>query len=111
LWALGYFILIAPSSSIVAQADVMFEHRTYLPMICMAIALGFLLEHIPRAKLTVAFAVLIPVMLAGTISRNADLHDEKGSGRMSPQVAQQREGVARPGSPSTGTSPPGRSAT
>ena len=77
LWALGYFILIAPGSSIVPQADAMYEHRTYLPMICMAMALGFLLQRIPRAQLTAAFAILIPVMLAGTISRNAVWHDER----------------------------------
>ncbi len=77
LWALGFFVLIAPSSSIVAQADAMFEHRTYLPMVSMAIALGFLLEHVARPKLTLAFALLIPAMLAGTILRNADWHDEK----------------------------------
>ena len=77
MWALGFFVLIAPGSSIVAQADVIFEHRTYLPMVCAVIALGFLLEGIPRAKLALAFAVLVPLMLAGTISRNADWYDEK----------------------------------
>ncbi|MGA3027214.1 MAG: tetratricopeptide repeat protein [Bryobacteraceae bacterium] len=77
LWALGFFVLISPSSSIVAQADVIFEHRTYLPMICATMALGFLLEAVPRAKLAIAFAALIPVMFAATISRNADWHDEK----------------------------------
>jgi tetratricopeptide (TPR) repeat protein len=77
MWALGFFVLIAPGSSIVAQADVIFEHRVYLPMVCAVIALGFLLEHIPRARLAMAFAVLVPVMLAGTITRNADWFDEK----------------------------------
>ena len=77
LWALGFFVLIAPSSSVVALADVIFEHRTYLPLVPLAIALGFLLERIPRARLAIATAALIPVMLAGTISRNADWRDEK----------------------------------
>jgi tetratricopeptide (TPR) repeat protein len=77
IWALGFFVLILPGSSVVAQADVMFEHRTYLPLFCLLIALGFLLERIPAARLTVIFAVLIPVMAAGTISRNADWFDEK----------------------------------
>jgi Tfp pilus assembly protein PilF len=77
LWALGFFVLIAPSSSIVAQADVIFEHRTYLPLVPMAIALGFLLERMPRVWLAIAMAALIPVMLAGTIVRNADWRDEK----------------------------------
>jgi tetratricopeptide (TPR) repeat protein len=77
VWALGFFVLIAPSSSVVALADVIFEHRTYLPLVPIAIALGFLLERIPRVKLAIAIAALIPPMLAGTILRNADWHDEK----------------------------------
>ncbi len=77
IWALGYFVLISPSSSIVAQADLIFEHRTYLSMVCLVIALGFVLERVPRARLTITFALLIPLMLAGTIARNADWHDEK----------------------------------
>ncbi len=76
-WALGYFVLISPSSSIVAQADLMFEHRTYLPMICLVMALGFLLERVPRRALTVALCVLTPVMLIATVERNSDWHDEK----------------------------------
>jgi protein O-mannosyl-transferase len=76
-WALGYFVLISPSSSIVAQADLMFEHRTYLPMVCLVIALGFLLERVPKASLTVALCVLTPVMLIATVERNSDWHDEK----------------------------------
>jgi len=77
LWALGWFVLIAPGSSILPQADAMFEHRTYLPMVCMVIGAGFLLERISRPKLTIAFAVLIPAMMAGTILRNEDWHDER----------------------------------
>jgi tetratricopeptide (TPR) repeat protein len=77
LWALGFFVLISPSSSIVAQTDAIFEHRTYLPLVPMAIALGFLLQRIPRRWLAIGVAALIPVMLAGTISRNADWHDER----------------------------------
>lgn len=77
LWALGFFLLIAPSSSIIPQSDSIFEHRTYLPLISMAIALGFLLESIPRPLRLIACAVLIPAMLAGTISRNAVWHDDR----------------------------------
>lgn len=77
MWALGFFVLLAPSSSIVAQADVIFEHRTYLPMVCAVIALGFLLERVPRPRLAAGFAVVVPLMLIGTISRNANWYDEK----------------------------------
>jgi Tfp pilus assembly protein PilF len=77
LWALGYFVLIAPSSSIIPVSDLMFEHRTYLPMVPLAIGLGFLLERMPRRTLAVAMAALIPLMLALTIARNRDWHDER----------------------------------
>jgi tetratricopeptide (TPR) repeat protein len=77
LWALGYVVLIAPSSSIVAQSDVMFEHRTYLPLVSLAIALGFLLQRIPRAAVAFGAAALIPALMAGTISRNRDWRDEE----------------------------------
>jgi hypothetical protein len=77
LWALGFFVLLAPSSSIVAQADVTFEHRTYLPMVCAVIALGFLLERVPRPRLAAGLAVVVPLMLISTILRNQDWHDEK----------------------------------
>jgi protein O-mannosyl-transferase len=77
MWALGFFILIAPSSSIVAQADVIFEHRVYLPLVCAVIALGFVLERVPRGKLILTCVTLVPAMLAGTIARNADWFDEK----------------------------------
>jgi hypothetical protein len=76
-WALGYFVLISPSSSIVAQADLMYEHRTYLPMICLVMALGFLLERAPQRALTVALCVLTPAMLIATVERNSVWHDEK----------------------------------
>ena len=77
LWALGFFVLISPGSSIVVQRDLIFEHRTYLPLVALAVALGFLLQRISRPWLTAAMAVLIPAMAAGTIMRNAAWHDEK----------------------------------
>lgn len=77
LWALGFFILIAPSSSIVAQADLIFEHRTYLPLLCLAIGLGFLLERLKPAQVATGIAILIPVLLGATVVRNAAWHDEK----------------------------------
>jgi len=77
LWGLAYFILIAPSSSIVAQADFAFEHRTYLPMVALLLGAGFLMERIPRKRLAAALLILVPLMVAGTILRNRDWRDEK----------------------------------
>jgi Tfp pilus assembly protein PilF len=91
LWSLGYFILIAPSSSVVALADLMFEHRTYLPMVSLVIGIGVLMERLPRKSLAIACLILIPLMLAGTILRNADWRDEKTlwtkTARQSPRSA------------------------
>jgi len=98
-WALGYFVLISPSSSIVAQADLMFEHRTYLPMVCLVIALGFLLQRVPRRQSTIAICVLAPVMLAATVVRNTAWHDEKSFWNdvmaKSPHKARSYLGLAR----------------
>ncbi len=74
-WVLGYFILLAPSSSIVAQSDVIYEHRTYLPMTSMCVALGWLLweglSRLPRPKMRVAVAAgLLAVLIALTVARN-----------------------------------------
>jgi tetratricopeptide (TPR) repeat protein len=99
MWTLGFFVLIAPSSSIVAQADLIFEHRTYLPMICLAMALGFLFDRLPPSWLLAGLALLIPLMLAGDISRNADWRDEKAFWndivKKSPHKARAYMGLAR----------------
>ncbi len=67
-WALGFFLLLAPSSSIVAQADVYFEHRTYFPFFCLLIAAALVAaqwKHFPAVA-----CVLILLMTIGTIVRN-----------------------------------------
>ncbi len=98
-WALGFFILIAPSSSIVPQADLIFEHRTYLPLVALSIALGFWFARIPRLRLLAVFAILVPLMAADTIARNEDWHDEKtfwaDIARKSPNKARSYLGLAR----------------
>lgn len=91
LWGLGYFILIAPSSSVIALADVVFEHRTYLPMVSLVIGIGVLMECLPRRSLAIACIIVVPLMLAGTILRNTDWRDEKTlwtrTARQSPRSA------------------------
>ena len=74
---MGYFVLIAPSSSIVAQADVIFEHRTYLPTVCAMSRWVSCWSGFHARSLAIAFGVLVPAMLLATISRNEDWHDEK----------------------------------
>ena len=80
-WMLAYFILLAPSSSIVAQSDVIYEHRTYLPMTGMAVALGSLLwralERLGARSARVAAAVaLLAALSAFTVARNRVWADE-----------------------------------
>ena len=80
-WMLGYFILLAPSSSIVAQSDVIYEHRTYLPMTGMTVALGSLLwralERLGARSARAAAAVaLLAALSAVTIARNQVWTDE-----------------------------------
>jgi tetratricopeptide (TPR) repeat protein len=73
---LGFFILLAPNSSIIPSADLMFEHRLYLPMIAGSVILGWLLLRacalFPRremareaAGLLAAAGVLIAFSLTG----------------------------------------------
>ncbi len=74
-WALGFFLLLAPSSSIVAQSDLLFEHRTYFPMVSLVVALGGLagraLEGIPERALRLALvAALLGTCTVATIVRN-----------------------------------------
>jgi tetratricopeptide (TPR) repeat protein len=74
-WALGFFLLLAPSSSVVAQADAMYEHRTYLPMASLVMALGWLLWRATAwlrssgARAGAATALVL-ALTAATVARN-----------------------------------------
>lgn len=77
LWGLGFFVLLLPSSSIVPAADLMFEHRTYLPMVCAMIAAARLLARIRHPLLPAGLALLILTLTAATIVRNRVWHDDR----------------------------------
>ncbi len=47
-WGLSFFILLLPSSTIIPSADMMFEHRLYLPMATASALLAWLLFQICR---------------------------------------------------------------
>lgn len=74
-WALGFFVLISPTSSIVPQRDFIYEHRTYFPLFCLVIAIGWLAaKALARLKsdgprIGAVFAVLL-VCLVLTVLRN-----------------------------------------
>ncbi|HEV2492055.1 MAG TPA: tetratricopeptide repeat protein [Terriglobia bacterium] len=69
-WGLGFFILLAPTSSIVPVRDVMFEHRVYFPSTCLVIAAAGLLALMPRRALAPAVGAILIVLTALTIARN-----------------------------------------
>ncbi len=56
-WALGFLILITPTSSIVPLADVFSERRVYLPMLSLSLALGLALKR--RARLLLPLVALV----------------------------------------------------
>ena len=81
LWMLGFLSLLAPSSSIVAQADLIFEHRTYYPLTCLVIvaaaALSAALQKLPLAGRWIVSAILLASLCAGVWTRNRVWQDEK----------------------------------
>lgn len=65
VWVAGALVLLAPTSSVVPLADLMFEHRMYLPMVGLAAGAGILLAKIPRP----AVVALTVAMTAATWAR------------------------------------------
>jgi tetratricopeptide (TPR) repeat protein len=62
LCILAFFILLAPTSSIIPSADAAFEHRLYIPMIAFALFAATLFARIPRRSVVTA-AVLIALAI------------------------------------------------
>jgi protein O-mannosyl-transferase len=68
---LAFFILLAPTSSIVPSADLMFEHRLYLPMITGSIVLALALIAVMGSIIKTsrwreaAFAICALLLLVG----------------------------------------------
>jgi len=77
LWMLGFFILLSPSSSIVPASDLIFEHRTYLPMACLAVAVALLLSRFRPPPPFLPLTLLLAMLLAATMAQNRVWHDER----------------------------------
>jgi protein O-mannosyl-transferase len=77
LWVLGFFVLLSPSSTVVPAADLLFEHRTYLPVACLAIAIALLLARLLPRRARPALPLLLVMLLAGTIHRNRVWKDDR----------------------------------
>jgi Tfp pilus assembly protein PilF len=54
----AFFILLAPTSSILPSADAAFEHRLYLPMLAFSLLVAFGLSKMPK-RTWIAAAVLV----------------------------------------------------
>ncbi len=66
IWVLGCLLLLAPTSSVFPLADRMFEHRMYLPLFCLAVAVGPALARLPRAALAALLIALSVTSFART---------------------------------------------
>jgi Flp pilus assembly protein TadD len=67
-----FFLILAPTSSILPIADLAFEHRMYLPLACLIVlAVVMLAAAVPRGwkPLAVAVAILFTTL---TVARNQD---------------------------------------
>jgi tetratricopeptide (TPR) repeat protein len=64
LCILAFFILLAPTSSIIPSADAAFEHRLYLPMLAFSLLAAHLISKIAR-RTWIAGALLI---ILGTLT-------------------------------------------
>src|ERR1041385_2722863 len=66
---LTFFILLAPTSSIIPSVDAVFEHRLYLPMLAFALFAASLLARLP--KRTVVTTVVIAALAIVTVNRES----------------------------------------
>jgi tetratricopeptide (TPR) repeat protein len=66
---LAFFILLAPTSSIIPSVDAVFEHRLYLPMLAFSLFAASLLARLP--KRTAATTVVIAALAIVTVRRES----------------------------------------
>ena len=101
-----FFLILAPTSSVIPVRDVAFEHRMYLPLAAVIVVIfagvcavwnitgrRFLQNNTSRRGVEAAFVVGIVVLLGScTVRRNRDYHDTLG---MWNKVAEDRPDNAR----------------
>jgi hypothetical protein len=82
VWVLGFIILVSPSSSFVAAADLMFEHRLYFPMWSLLLGVVWLLQQglsrfgAPRGLVMALVSVWLAALTVATMARNLVWKDE-----------------------------------
>jgi tetratricopeptide (TPR) repeat protein len=70
LCILAFFVLLAPTSSIIPSADAAFEHRLYLPMLAFSLLAAYLLSRVPRRNwiaLTLVAVLAVLTVRRGTV--------------------------------------------
>ena len=60
---LAFFLLLAPTSSIIPSADAAFEHRLYLPMLAFSLLVAYLLSKVPKRTWVAATLLLLMTIL------------------------------------------------
>ena len=73
-----YFILLAPSSSLIPIKDLMVIHRLYLPLAAVSILLVYGLHYLMSSKgvLNLILCLLIVTLCISTLVRNTTYHSE-----------------------------------
>ncbi len=57
--ATSFFILLAPTSSVIPSMDFAFEHRLYMPMLGISVCAAFCLSRLGRRNVAVALIVIV----------------------------------------------------
>jgi len=58
-----FFVLLAPTSSIIPSADAAFEHRLYLPMLAFSLLAAYALARMPRRTWVVSAVLVVMAIL------------------------------------------------
>ncbi len=80
-WMSAWFLISLLIESTVIPLEIIFEHRMYLPSLCLALgtvflSFDFLSQRVNRVKLQVAILVIVLLILGGgTYTRNLDFKD------------------------------------
>lgn len=77
--AISFFLLLAPTSSLLPIVDLMFEHRMYLPLACVIVlavcSLDAVLQRIHRSQAAFPLAAVVILSFSLlTMERNRDYH-------------------------------------
>lgn len=60
---LSFFLLLAPTSSIIPNTDAAFEHRLYLPMMAFSVFFAWVLSRVPKRTTVTGLVLIVLAML------------------------------------------------